>query len=239
MKNQIKIIIGIIIVLLIIAIALKIIIMLKSSNDYALGNYGVTITVPKEYTRYKTTNDSQLLMLKDDSKGLTISATQLRGDFWSSGDMAVINDEYLGLISIAQFDSSILDTESEVDYIGDEPIGIVKLTQEKNVLSKRTITLLTSKAHGYIAIEIYGDTNNVKKYEKDAMKILKSVKFSKNHHNYDLDIPKELTPEEEEEGLNNLYTILGIDPSGELIRDILARYSGEVLGLSGDAKSGE
>ena len=239
MKNQIKIIIGIIIGLLIIAVALKVILMFKSSTKYALGDYGVTITVPKEFARYKTSNDSQLLMLKDESKGLTISATQLRGDFWTSGDMKAIIDEYLGLISISQFDSSILDTESEVDYVGDEPIGIIKLTQEKNVISKRTITLLTSKAHGYLALEIYGDTNNVKKYEEDAMKILKSVKFSKNNHNYALDIPKELTPEEQEEGLNNLYTILGIDPSGDLVKEILARYSGEVLGLSGDAKSGE
>ncbi len=221
MKKQIKAVIAILVVLLIVAIALRIIVLTRNSDTYQIGNYGVSISVPKKYIRQKNNQESQLLFLKNKESGITISATQLRGEFWESGEMNELMNQYASLISVAQFDSSVTDISGEIKHVGDEPIGIVEMTVSRNVDAKRVVTVLTAKTHGYLAIEIYGKPDDVIKNDKEIRKIIDSIKFGINRHNYALDIPKEVTPEEEREGLEKLYKMFGLEYSGDLSGELL------------------
>ncbi len=243
MPKEIKTAIIILLALSIVALVLSLLASLSTEETYDIGNYGVTIKVPDEYIRYKNNNDSQLLFLKNKEKGITISATQLRGNFWSSGDMSEIMNEYASLISIAQFDSSVTDIDGEIQYVGMEPIGIVEMTVSKNVKAKRAITVLTPKTHGYLAIEIYGNPEDVKENIKEIRSIINTIKFKKNTHNYSLDVPKEITPEEELEGIKRIYDMLGIeysgDLSGELLLNALPKTSGEQKQSTSQKTSGE
>ena len=69
-------------------------------------------------------------------------------------------DGYVRLISTAQYDSSLRNVKLESYVKDNEPLGRVEMTLEKNITSKRTITVLTTKSHGYLAIEIYVSLGN-------------------------------------------------------------------------------
>ena len=136
-------------------------------------------------------------------------------------------DNYMTLISSAQYDSSIRNVKLESYVKDDEPLGRVEMTLEKNIISKRTVTVLTTKAHGYLAIEIYGNTSLVEKRMDDINKIIDTLSFSTNKHDYLKDVAKELSEEEEKEAIENLEKILNIKSylSGEKKQEI--NVSGE------------
>lgn len=233
MKEQRRNAILIVVVLLVIALIIKIIINAQDYKTYSMGDYGVEITVPRDFEKYKTTKDSQILYLEDAISGLTISVTQLRGDFWKSGDVDAIVDQYLNLIGVAMYDRTMKDVETGSITINGEKVGKVTLTLEQEKYSnKRSVTLLTQKSHGYLAIEIYGDTAKVNRNEKKINSIIKTIKFKENKHNYDKDIAKEISKEEEEEAIDNLYKLIGASRSGEFsgerIYDLYELYSGEL-----------
>ncbi len=144
--------------------------------------------------------------------------------FGHLGDIDGIMDGYVRLISSAQYDSSLRNVKLE-SYVKDsEPLGRVEMTLEKNITSKRTVTVLTTKEHGYLAIEIYGNTELVEKRLDDINAIFDTLSFSTNKHNYSKDKPKEIDPEEERQAIENISKIL----------DIKAYLSGDK-----DNKSGE
>lgn len=232
MKEQRRNAILIIVILLVIALIIKIIINAQDYRTYSMGDYGVEITVPKDFEKFKTTTDSQILYLEDAISGLTISVTQLRGDFWASGDVDSMMDQYLNLIGTAMYDRTMKDVETSKITINGEEVGKLTLTLEQQYSNKRSVTLLTQKSHGYLAIEIYGDTGKVNRNEKKINSIIKTIKFKQNKHNYDKDIAKEITEEEQEEAIDNLYKLIGAsrsgDISGERIYDLYVLYSGEL-----------
>ena len=87
MKKYIKIFIAIVLILMLITIVLKVCNTIKESKEtsktYALSDYGVSLTVPKGFSKIQALNNSQVLYLKDDD-GLIINVTELKGDFWKS-----------------------------------------------------------------------------------------------------------------------------------------------------------
>ena len=89
------------------------------------------------------------------------------------------------------------------------------MTLEKNVQSKRTVTILTTKAHGFLAIEIYGNPDIINQRMDKIDKILDTIKFSENKHNYSKDTAKAITPEEEKEAIENLKMLTQTYDSGE------------------------
>ncbi len=93
------------------------------------------------------------------------------------------------------------------------------MTVEKNIESERTVTILTTKAHGYLAIEIYGKTALVKDKMDYINSIIDTIAFSKNKHDYTKDVAKEIDPEEEKEAIENLEKLLNLKSllSGESI----------------------
>ena len=225
MKKYIKNVIIVFVILIIILISTYLALIYKNNKKeytHKIGNYGVLITVPKEFKKYDINQDSQLLNLQNDK--ITISVTELKGDFWSSGDLNVINDEYIKLISSSMYDRSVSNVEHKIINVDGEDVGQVSMEISKNITAKKTITLLTQKTHGYLAIEFYGNTKDVNDSLDIINSIIKNIKFSDNKHNYDRDIPKEFSEEEIQHSLHDLYELIGLNESGEFIMD-----SGETI----------
>ena len=55
----------------------------KANKEYTLSDYGVSLLIPKEFKQIDKVNNSQVLYLKNE-EGIIISATELKGNFWSS-----------------------------------------------------------------------------------------------------------------------------------------------------------
>ena len=180
-----KIILSIVIIVLII-IAILIICNALNKDRFKLSDYGVSIKLSSDFKRYKGNNASHLLYAKNDKTGITVSATELRGDFWSSGDIMAICDEYINLLSVGNYEYTYSDVKIEKKEIDNETLGIVHLKREKNEEEQYLYAVLTPKSHGYLSIEIYKDSE--KDFENEAMNIINSITISKNTHNYNLDV---------------------------------------------------
>ena len=215
-KNRKMVIIGFIVLIIVTSISSFAVYYKQNYGDqtYAIGDYGVSIKIPKKFVKFANKNVSQLLNLQ--TKEITISATQLRGDFWESGDVNAINDEYIKLLSSAMFDRSVLEVEKDTMYIDREYVGKVSLVLSKNINIKKTITLLIPKSHGYLAIEFYGNKEAVEKNTNQINSMIRSIKFSENKHDYAKDIPKEATPEEMAKALVQISNMMQLFESGEM-----------------------
>ena len=165
----------------------------KVYNDiydrYSIGDYGISIRVPASFLVDKT-DDGNLLSLYTENNSVIIKARDLRGDYWSSDDMDVIIDEYVKLISAMEYDSNIIDVELEKRKVGFKEIGIVKLSSDSLAKVNRDVAVLTHKANGYIVIEFMGDANVMKENDKVIERMINSIKFSQNKHDYSKDDSK-------------------------------------------------
>ncbi len=189
MKSLIIKISLVIVLLLIIVFVVYMVNNKEMPKTYSLGDYGVEITVPREFVKLDPQNSAQILNLQDE-KGITISVMELKGDFWTSDDPEAIAKQYIELMSSAKYDSSMKNVSKETLNINGEPLGKVEMTLERNINKKRTMSILTTKAHGYLALEIYGNPQIIEENKDQITSIINTLKFSKNRHNYQKDKEK-------------------------------------------------
>ncbi len=157
-------------------------------NRYELGDFGVSISAKKDYKKQKA--DSNLLSLYNEETELTINVKYLGDAFWKEDDMDKIMDEYIRLISAMKYDTNVKDVSFKKQNISFKEVGIVEMTTDNVSSSSSVLTLLTHKDHGYLAIEVYGPTEVMQAHKKEAEKVINSVRFGSNKHDYSLDKPK-------------------------------------------------
>jgi hypothetical protein len=154
-------------------------------NTYVLSDFGVTLKAKKDFVTQKV--NSSLLNLYNEETEMTVNAKYLGDSFWKEDDMDKIMDEYIRLISAMKYDSNIDNVSFKKEKVGFREVGIVEMTTYDTAYSSTVLALLTHKDNGYLAIEVYGPTDVMQARRKEAEKVLKSVRFGKNNHDYSLD----------------------------------------------------
>ena len=72
-----------------------------------IDKYDITIEAPYSYEEEEDNYENTLINLYNKEKGISINAIDLKEDFWSSGDVADRMDEYLNIISAANYDTGL------------------------------------------------------------------------------------------------------------------------------------
>ena len=159
-----KKIIGFLIVFVVLVVAVAAIFVYSKVREitYYLGDYGISIKIPAEFIEEEPINDTNLLYMFGTRSKITISATALPLNYWSSGDLDVIMDEYVRLLSAAKYECNFKDVSLNRVNINGREVGKVELTIEYRSKSYRTVTYLLGENSGNVAIEFYGEPEIVK-----------------------------------------------------------------------------
>ncbi len=178
------------IIFLCIIIIAVVVFICKEMNDsydrYDIGDYGVSIRVPVFFVVDAEDKDN-LLSLHTEDDAMFIKARDLKGDFWSSDEMDVIMDKYIRLVSAKEYDSNVDDVEYEKRKVDFKEVGVVKLSLNNYSSVNRGVAILTHKANGFLVIEIYGSAEIIDMNEEFIDKIINTIKFSENKHDYSKD----------------------------------------------------
>ena len=153
-------------------------------KEYNLGDYGISIRLPGEFVKLDPNNDTHVLFMYGAKSKITVSATALPINYWSSGDLDVIMDEYVRLLSSAKYECNFKDVSLNSTKINDVEVGKVELTIEYRTQSYRTITYIFGEDSGNITLEFYGDPKNVNENLDLIEKITKTIKIGPNGHDY-------------------------------------------------------
>ena len=149
-----------------------------------LEKYNITIKVPRAYEEIENDVENNLLRLYNN--GVTINAIDLKENFWSSGDIEARMDEYIRVISTANYDSSLKNPKIETVKNSEDKLGRVELELENPEGSSKTVTILTSRNIGNLVIEFTGTVENINKNMNDIDKIIGTIKIKDNKKTPDL-----------------------------------------------------
>ncbi len=154
-------------------------------KTYTLGDYGVTLKAPISFEQKKDTKD--LLTMYDAKDKIMLNCKELKGDFWKSDNMDEIMDGYIRLISAMNYDCNVKDVTLKAKKIHSKEVGLVGMTLDKFGVVERLSAVLTHKENGYIAIEIYGRIGTMNEKKGMVNRIIKSIDFTTNTHDYSKD----------------------------------------------------
>ncbi len=163
-----------------------------SYKRYNIGDFGVSISVKKDFVEQKIENygkaeKTTILSLLNPQTGIEVNA-QYRGEaFWKEDNMKNIVDEYIRLICAINYDKNIKDVSSEVKKVGSKEIGVARITVSDFQDSNSVVAVLAPKNNGYVIIQICGTTEDMKACRKEIESMVKSVKLGKNKHDYSID----------------------------------------------------
>ena len=188
---------------------------------HKLSDFGVSIQLQGLYEEDQPLTDTLLLSMKREEKGINITAVDLGKDFWSGNSADERMEEYMQVISVANYGAGIGNIEKEILQVNDKAMGKVKYDTEVGDMVLTTIALLTENENGNLAIEIYGTQKNIQDNMDEVNAIISTIKIGTNRHIYK-DKVIDMGEDYEEE-----------DKSGESISEI---ESGEIIE---EAKSGE
>ncbi len=181
MNKKEKIAIAVVAILL---VSIVVIFFKVKSNKYKLGDYGVVITAPSSYSKKELLSKSNILRLENEKEGIVISATSFPKNYWDSKKMPEITDEYIRLISMANFDKSISEVSKTELFINMIEIGKVSLTLKGDEKITKTISLILHENEGNLAIEIYGKPEAIDSNIDEINKIIGSLRYTGNKHDY-------------------------------------------------------
>ena len=152
---------------------------------HRLSDFGVSIKIPGTYIKEEATDRGNLLNVVQKQKGITITAVDLGKDFWSKNEAEGRIEEYLKIISTANYDANILNIKKESVEIADKTIGRVEYETKRGNTVLKTVALLTENDNGNLAIEISGLQKNMLENSEEIEKIISSIKIGKNKHVYE------------------------------------------------------
>lgn len=184
-KKEMKKIMGLIIILILIAVILSVLVALKPNFNRRcqLGTSGISIKVPYSYQKTITENENTLLSLYEVEKGIEIEAIRLKDDFWSQEEIDARMDEYMNVLATANYDAQVKNTKLEVLELEDRKLGRVEAELEKQNVTSKSITLITTKQEGNIVIELIGEKEKMEENQAEIEKIISSIKIKKNVDN--------------------------------------------------------
>ena len=126
-------------VLILLVIVFTIVAMIRPniSRTCRIGEYNITMKVPYAYEKEEDNYENSLINLYNKVAGISISAIDLREDFWSSGDVESRMDEYLNVISSANYDAGLKNLKTEILAGTNGKIGRVEFELSKKLRRRR------------------------------------------------------------------------------------------------------
>lgn len=179
MKKVLKLI-GLLILTIIIGTGISVFIMLNKGNfnkTYNIKKYGMKIKIPYSYESIYEGATNQLLNLVNNQNGISVTVMEFQDEFWSSGDAMSRMDEYMQIVSTANYGKNVKNVKLEEIDIANEKIGRVELEVSLRENSQKIIALITEETKGNIVIEIGGATETVQKNIEEIEKIINSIIF--------------------------------------------------------------
>ncbi|MBO5142590.1 MAG: hypothetical protein J6C46_06270 [Clostridia bacterium] len=138
----------------------------------------ITMQIPYSYENRDEKIENNLLNLYN-PKGINISATELKQDFWSSGDTFARIEEYLDVISSANYDSGLKNIKKTSVENTENKIGRVEFELNKPSIEYKNISMITNGEIGNIVIEINGKKDIMDENSEEIENIIQSIKLRK------------------------------------------------------------
>ena len=145
-------------------------------KKYKIADGKITIKVP---ARYITLGEEEGLNLYDEREDIYIKVGNLDDGFWSSNNLEDRMDQYIKLISSANYDAAVKNVQTEILKQTDGKIGRVQVDLEKQTSDRRTITLITSNIEPDVIIEIRGTTNAIEENSEEIEEIFSGIRIKK------------------------------------------------------------
>ena len=145
-------------------------------NKYKIADGKITIKVPSRYIKL---GEEDGLNLYDEREEIYIKVGNLDDGFWSSDNLEDRMDQYIKLISSANYDAAVKNVQTEILKQTDGKIGRVQVDLEKQTSDRRTITLITSSIEPDIIIEIRGTTDAIEENSEEIEEIISGIKIKK------------------------------------------------------------
>lgn len=172
-----KIVIFIMGLVLLSIVSISVLVLLPNfSRNYKLPGYNLNLKVPYNYKKVEQENENSLLNLYEAESGITISAMRLKNDFWSSGDTASRVEEYIKVISSANYDSEIKNIKTGFVNDSKNKLGLVEFELGKPNGTYKTVTIISNEEIGNITIEIYADKESFNNNLNEIETIVSSIK---------------------------------------------------------------
>lgn len=173
-----KIIIFIFILIILVVLAVSLSIFIPSiSRTCKIEKYNISMKIPFSYNAVEEEGENILISLYNEQNGISISGVDLKDDFWQSGDTLARIDEYMKVMSSANYDAEIKNISQELIKSTENKIGKIEFELAKINSNNKMIALITNEQIGNVVIEIRGSQESMDKYKKELYKIIDSVKI--------------------------------------------------------------
>lgn len=154
------------------------------SRTCKLADFGISFKIPYTYSEVNELADNRLLNLYHSKNEITIKAADLGRNFWSSEKIEERMDEYIKVITAANYDSNVKGIKQEVIEVSGGRFGRVEIEVERPNQTLKTISLITESNNGNVVIEIYGEKADLEEKNEEIEAIIASAKIGKNKHVY-------------------------------------------------------
>ena len=172
-----KIIIFIFVFILLIMVSVGVGLLIpKMSKTYKIDKYNISMKVPYGYKISQDTNENTLFILQNEQTGITINAFDLKDDFWNSGDVMARTDEYMHVMSTANYDTGFAIIANEPIEGQKSKFAKVEIELDKPNSISKIIGVISGEEVGNVVIEIYGLKENVDENKEEIENIVKSIK---------------------------------------------------------------
>jgi len=155
------------------------------SRTCNLDDFGITLKVPNAYEVVESEHTRSILSLYNSQKGIRISALDMGKNFWGYENVTERMEEYLKVISAANYDATVQNIKREVIELSGISVGRVEIEVVKPTKKLKTISLIMGADYGSVVIEIYGETENMNLYQAEIEELIKMIRFGKNKHVYE------------------------------------------------------
>lgn len=146
------------------------------NKKYKLGEGVLTIKAPATYVRQGDEKKEDEIKLYNSENGVYINAEILDNDFWSSTDLNARIDEYIKVISSANYDAEIKNVKTE---ILEENSNLARIQADlvKQTSNRKTIALISANTEANVIVEITGTKSSIEDDIEEIEEIINSIKI--------------------------------------------------------------
>lgn len=146
------------------------------NKKYKINDGKLTINVPNLYEKLEEENNR--INLYNAESGVSIKCGTLEENFWSSEDLNERIDEYIKVISSANYDAEIKNVKTEI-LEQNNNLARIQVDLIKQTSDRKTITILTANIEPNMIIEITGTKDAMEKNIEEIEEIISGIKIKK------------------------------------------------------------
>ena len=176
-KKRVLIIVGILVVFFIVLIIINV--SKKLYTTYTFDDSKISVTVFNKFRKIDDDRKNTDLALYNSELETYVIGRTLPEEFWASGDIMAMCDEYLRFISSMYYEREIKDVSMNEVEINGVKVGRVGLTASQKNSSNKAVTLLFPKEYNNYILEIYGSEDILKEKNNEVENIINSIKINK------------------------------------------------------------